>query len=103
MKIYIGAYRELCPNHQEFPSLMSCCAAGPYDGKKEIIDYLRKGGTEDMISFAIKKDVFSGEKLKGNDIGRSNDRYTWWTSLAHYVEKYNLQLPDEFVNYVLSQ
>ena len=101
MLIYIGEYKELCPNHQDFPSIKDHLSNGPYKGQGKIIHYLRKGGVEDMISMAIRKDIFTGKPLMEEDVGRNDGEFTWWTSLAYYVEKYNLRLPEKFEKKIL--
>ena len=99
---YIGEYRELCTGHPEFPSIKDSFCRTSYEGQGKIIHYLRKGGNEDMVSMAINKDVFTGELLPTN-IGRNDGEFSWWTCLAHYVEEYNLRLPEEFENKILNR
>lgn len=55
-----------------------------------------------MISAATRKDVIAGTVIPGTDVGRNDGEYTWWTSLAYYVEKYNLRLPNEFEQKILN-
>ncbi len=100
--IYVGEYRELCENHPEFPSIKDSFQGTSYKGQGRIIHYLRKGGTENMVSGKLHKDCFTGEIIPFGNIGRNDGEYTWWTSLAHYVEKYNLRLPEEFENKIMS-
>ena len=102
MLVYIGKYKELCPKHQDFPSIKESFSSEPYAGKQRIIAYLRSGGKEDMVSMAIKKDVITGEPIFETDFGRNDGVYTWWTSLAYYVEKYNLRLPKDFEKHILA-
>jgi len=33
----------------------------------------------------------------------SDGKYQWRSDIIYYVEKYDLELPEEFVNYVLEQ
>lgn len=48
-------------------------------------------------------DFFTGEVVMFPDHGRSDGVYRWGESLAYYVDKYNLKLPDDFVSHVLSK
>lgn len=98
--IYIGQYRELC-NKNEFPSIKDSFEKEPYKGMKKIVHYL-KNGTPDMVSTKIPKDVISGEVIPIEQIGMNDGKYTWWNTIAYYVEKYNLRLPKEIEEYILS-
>ncbi len=102
MLTYVGEYRELFDNHPEFPSMRDSFQETPYKGQGRIIHYLRKGGMETMVSGKLHKDCFTGEVIPYGNIGRDDGEYTWWTSLAHYVEKYNLRLPEGFENKIMS-
>lgn len=97
--IYIGKYRELCENC-EYPSIMDSFEKEPYEGKDRIVSYL-KNGKEDMISTKAPIDVISGERIPGDKLGMNDSVYTWWNTLAYYVEKYNLRLPKEFEDHIL--
>ncbi len=99
--IYIGKYRELYPDEQEYPYMKDNFEAKPYEGKDKIIYYL-KHGKEDMRRPEIPKDIFTGEHIGTVMTGRNDGEYTWWDTLAYYVEKYNLRLPKEFEKKILS-
>lgn len=98
--IYIGEYDELSPG-RGYPSLKGCCATGTYPGQGRIIYYL-KHGKKDMVSMKIPKDVFTGEVIPMEQIGMNDGEYTWFNTLAYYVEKYNLRLPPNFEDKILS-
>ena len=97
--IYIGEYKELNP-HSDFPSMRDSFEAKAYEGKKRIVQYL-KTGTPDMVSFCLPKDVFTGEPIHMTPTGMNDGVYTWFNTLAYYVEKYNLRLPIDFEKHIL--
>lgn len=97
--IYIGKYKELNPSH-DFPSIRSFFSEKPYYGKEKVIEYLTNG-TMDMISLQIPKDVITGERIPMEKIGMNDGEYTWFNTLAYYVDKYNLRLPKEFEEKIL--
>ena len=99
--IYKGKYDELSPNHG-FDSMKDHFSEKPHEGQDKIVQYLRQC-TEDMFSMRIPKDVFTGETIKGGMIGYNDGKYSWWSTLAYYVEKYNLRLPKEFEEHILSK
>ncbi len=103
MLTYIGEFRELDPTQTDFPSIKDYVSDIPFEGKQEVIDYLKHGGTEVLYSMVSEKDVFTGNNIKLPDVGRSDEKYTWWTSLAYYVDKYNLRLPKEFEEYAIQK
>lgn len=77
----------------------------PYYGKDKIVSYLRHNGTATLASTAPLRDRFTSEHMKGEyELTLYNDgKFSWWSDLAYYVEKYNLRLPKEFEDHVLSQ
>lgn len=97
--IYIGAYEELNPG-KNFPSMKESFSEKPYNGQEEIIHYLLHG-KEDIASFKIPKDVFTGNVIPMSMIGMNDGEYTWWNTLAYYVKNYNLRLPTEFERKIL--
>ena len=74
---------------------------GAYKNQGKIIWYL-KHGIEDMCRMQREKDVFTGESIPMETLGMNDGEYTWWNTLAYYVEKYNLRLPKEFENKILN-
>lgn len=71
--------------------------------KHEVIEYLRSGDLGAMCA-GWMRDNFTGELVKGCfDHCRSDGTYEWGESLAYYVDKYDLQLPDEFLSHIYSR
>lgn len=77
----------------------------PYPGMDKIVSYLRNNGKATLASTAPLRDRFTNERMKGEYqlVVYDDGIYSWWSDLAYYVEKYNLRLPKEFEDYVLSQ
>lgn len=98
--IYIGRFKEFNPNH-DFPSIKDSFSPYKYKGQDKISYYLRHG-KKDMLSLEIPKDVITGETIRMEKIGMNDGVYTWFNTLAYYVEKYNLRLPEDFEKHVLS-
>jgi len=99
--IYIGSYEELIPG-KGYDSLRDHMEASPYPHQETIVNYLRSGEM-DMFSLQLPKDVFTGQRIPGEKLGMNDGVYTWWNTLAYYVEKYNLRLPKNFEEHVLRQ
>lgn len=98
--IHIGRYDELSPG-KGYESMKKHFEKEKYAGQGEIVYYLRHG-KDDMASMSIPKDVFTGESIKEEKLRMNDGTYMWWSTLAYYVEKYNLRLPKEFENHILN-
>jgi len=97
--IYIGDYEELVPG-EGYDSMKAHFEKGAYPGKEKIVKYLTCGKV-DMASFQLPKDVFTGERIPMTMLGTNDGVYMWWNTLAYYVDKYNLRLPEEFEKHIL--
>lgn len=97
--VFIGRYNELNPG-KGYPSMRDFFSDGPYEGQSKIIAYLTHG-KEDIVSSAIPKDVFTGRLIKMEKIGMNDGEYSWFNTLAYYVKRYNLRLPEEFEKKIL--
>ena len=100
MKI-LGDYKEL-NSKASLPSLRDFCQDTQYEYQKEIIQYLRNGH-KDACSPGIVKDYFTGEIIEGELFCMSDGMYGWRSDIVYYVEKYNLRLPDDFIDHVLKK
>lgn len=105
---YIGAYAEVV---QEFspeiahglPKMADSLSPSPIENKDTIVKYLRNGEIVSMCTGTTIKDVLSGETVNCSDNGRSDGKYRWGEALAYYVEKYDLMLPEDFVQHIMEQ
>ena len=97
--VFIGRYKELNPG-KGYPSMRDFFSDAPYEGQEKVYYYLTQG-KEDMVSEEIPKDVFSGKSIRMEKIGMNDGEYTWFNTLAYYVRRYNLRLPEEFEKKIL--
>ena len=84
------------------PKMADNLSQEPIPHKEEIVEYLRSG-TLRSATGSFMTDFFTGEIVMFPDHGRSDGVYRWGESLAYYVDKYNLKLPDDFVHHVLAK
>lgn len=76
----------------------------PVPHKDVIVGYLKHGGRQGSMTPCWITDVFTGERVRGvSDNGREDDEYCWSEQLAYYVERYNLVLPEDFVEHILAE
>lgn len=84
------------------PSIKDCMSKQEYPHKKIIYNYLLNGRAV-MAGFNPVHDILDGEIIAPGVIYMVDDKYMWTLPIAHYVDKYNLQLPEDFVEHVLSK
>lgn len=99
--IYIGKYNEFSPG-RGFPSLVDSFSDTPYPEKYRVAAYLRNGKLMGLAG-PLYHDIFTGEVILLDSVFRNDGVYSWPQVLAYYVEKYNLILPEDFMNHILSQ
>lgn len=87
----------------------SDCACDPGSPRRpnvhraEVVEYLRSGKLGVMCA-GWMKDRFTGELVRScYDHGRSDDSYKWGESLAYYLDKYNLELPADFLAHIYTE
>lgn len=97
--IYIGKYDELSPG-RGYDSIRNHMEEKTYPHKEQIVKYLTSGKI-DMISAEIPRDALTGQTIPGEKLGMNDGTFVWWNTLAYYVDKYNLRLPEEFELHVL--
>lgn len=102
----VGFYKEKLESSPEiaakYPSMRDSFADRPIENKTQIIEFILNGGELDITSGAITKDVFTGEPTGILSGIRTDGRYSWGMDLAYYVDRYNLQLPEEFTKHALN-
>ena len=103
---FIGAFRELYRDHEParlFPSIREATADIPQEHEREIVAYLRGG-----VCVGARGGFYEDVLDASNPTGLLRHTYTdgtfiWTLDIAHYVEKYHLRLPEEFVRHMASR
>jgi hypothetical protein len=99
----VGFFRELSDDPDEqlaLPSLGGAVSASAQENEEKIVAYLQNGiclgargcYVEDVLDPSSKAPLFSHTYTDGT--------YFWRSDLAHYVEKYHLRLPPDFVRHM---
>jgi len=83
-----------------FPSLKDSLNDEKYEGQEKIVEYLKNGHVT-MASPGRDIDVVTGVEIPGEKVFMNDGKYSWTTTLIHYVKKHNLRLPKEFEEYVM--
>lgn len=93
MKV-IGQIREIYG--KEYLPLLEQCAPGFYKNKSAVVEYLRNGEVV-AVAAGSANDVITGEKIPGTLATLANAEYAWRSDVAHYVERYGLNLSEDFL------
>ena len=94
-------YKEFAPKRNH-PSIHEYLEKEPYINQDKIINFLRDGKIE-IAQMSRDRDIFTGERIPYEVLVMSDGDYFWPNTLAWYVEKYNLRMPEEFERYILSK
>ena len=88
---------------EEAPSLSTLFAPGKYDEQDKVIDYLKKGKVT-LVSPQYDTDAFTGDAIMPLQTTYilSDRKYSWSSDLAYYVKMYNVRLPKEVEDWILS-
>ena len=70
--------------------------------KKKAIDYRTNGK---KIAFCGKecRDVFTDEYISMSSAIQTDGEFYWRSDLPHYIEKYDLELPEKLVQKIMNQ
>ena len=98
--VFIGETREL-DRDNNLPSIKDLINQ-PIEGKSKIIEYMKKSEVI-AVAPAIVRDVLNPEIRLPELFLMSDGVYGWRSDVIYYVEKYDMALPDEFVQHVLNQ
>ena len=103
----VGWYKEFvedfAPDYAaKLPSMRDFISDEPIPHKDVIVAYLRTGELGSVM-IGTMRDVFTGELTGISDHDRSDGEYEWDEGLAYYVDRYNLRLPQDFVDHILER
>lgn len=87
----------------KYPSLLENISNERPERADELIAFVMNAGQLYIGTTAHSKDILTGEDtgMRGNI--RQDEEYSWPIDLAYYVDRYNLMLPDDFVEHILSR
>ena len=95
------SYKEF-GNDDNDPSIHDYLEKEPYPNQNKIIRFLKNGKIE-FARLSRVRDIFTGQRIPHEVLVMSDGDYFWSNTLAWYVEKYNLRMPEEFERYILSK
>ena len=95
--IIVGRIKE--NNGPDFPALRSLIGK-PMREKERVVQYLK---TAPAISAAAAsmKDVLTNQYTGRELLVHTDGEFLWRSDVTYYVEKYDMELPAEFVKHIL--
>lgn len=98
--IVIGQTREIYKDNK-YPSIKELINK-PIKEKNKVLRYMKKCNI-DAVAPAALRDVINPENRIHELYCMSDGIYGWRSDVIYYVEKYDMALPEEFIQHVLSQ
>ena len=99
--IYIGFFTEMKITMFDNGSIKNHLVSEVNYDKKKIIDYLNSFGRQAVCPrYAI--DCVTGENISGSFSVIDDGEYCWCDFLTYHIEKYNIKLPDKFIEKIMS-
>ena len=95
----IGRIKEL--NGEAFPSIKTLIHS-KIPQKNRVLCYLKTAETV-SVSPGVMTDVLTGKRTGLQLRCYSDGQFFWRSDVPYYVEKYDMALPEHFVEHILSQ
>jgi hypothetical protein len=99
----VGFFRELSddPGEQRaLPSLVDALSESPQENEDKIVAYLRSGICLGARGCYVADVLDPTSRLPFVAHSYTDGTYFWRLDIAHYVEKYHLRLPPEFIRHM---
>ena len=96
--IIIGLVREICGN-DSYPSINDLINK-PIMEKKKILEYMKQSKIDSVTAGSFIDLIDNKTKIYA--FSMTDSKYSWSSYVVYYVEKYDIELPEEFVKYALN-
>lgn len=94
--VRIGFFRELGHDDADAPSLIDSRGERRAPNKDRVLQYLRTAGRPMVVSPGPVADYFDRASNAGTMTQYTDGIYVWPNYLAHYVDRYDVALPEHF-------
>ncbi len=101
-------FREFPFGTADDPSMRDYMAEAPWPDRDKVLDYLRSGviyaypmGADltDRFDYPNKANPIIDARAVGGTTEMTDGEWFWFAGLIHFVEKYNVRLPEEFLRH----
>lgn len=96
--IEIGMTREIY-NNEKYPSMRDLIYK-PIKEKDKIVKYMKESKIQ-AVAPAIVTDVINPEIRFGELFFMTDSKYCWRSDVIYYFDKYDMELPEEFIQHAL--
>lgn len=98
----LGMFREFHEPRSPGETIRDFVGPKPHPARNYILSYLRSA---ERLGYAMEllPDVIDGSYQPEPTSHLTDGHWVWRADLAHYVEKYNLRLPQEFIDTVVAR
>jgi hypothetical protein len=103
--IAVGSFREFTNDpaeQQTRPSITEAISKSPLDNEEKIVAYLRNGICLGARGSYVDDVLDPDSRVPLHAHTYTDGTYCWRLDLAHYVEKYHLRLPSDFLHHMAS-
>lgn len=99
----LGFFHEMTSEAREEDSIHDALGRAAYPDKQQLLTYLRTAPTL-IAYFTMTHDELDATRPElGPLILRTDDMWVWRSDLAHYVDRYDVALPDEFLDHAAAR
>lgn len=88
---------------ENYPSIRDLISDTPIEGKEKILTYFKEKPTGAVSGSLGFEDFITGEQIMKSLYCSSDGDYGWRSDTVYFFEKYNLELPEEFIKHVLGK
>ncbi len=92
----IGFFRELPHGDDDGPALAGSVRDAPGVDEQRLVEYLR-AGVSYIVSPGVVRDALDQSGPVGTGSVLTDGTWAWPDDLPHYVERYHIALPEDFV------
>lgn len=97
--IVIGRFKET-HNDEAYPSIFTAIRKEAHKNKEMILDYMKHGKIS-AVAPGYLQDVIDNNTRINNLTCYTDGTYTWRSDVIYYFDKYNIALPNDFIDHVL--
>ena len=97
--IVIGKHRDRYGD--DYPALSTIIQDTPIKEKETVLRYMKSEKLVSAAASGIMRDALTGMSISGDWLAYNDSTYAWDSETIYYFDKYNMDLPVEFIEHVL--
>ncbi|MEV6384336.1 hypothetical protein AB0M31_33580 [Streptomyces sp. NPDC051773] len=98
----VGGFRELEYGSPDGPSIRAAARSAPSESEGDLVRYLRAGATLIATPSAVPDVLGEPGAFIGGLHLLTDGRWLWYSDLAHYVDRYHVELDPAFIEHARS-